>query len=162
MKTTEIKKNYVFNTSNYELDAEQTEDGRYTGPFWVNDLIGLGYKGERINEIDSIWVPLEERNKGLGSSLIQDYVKNIPSNEFIIVLAGSNCLEYPEEPCYEEIQKILVNLDRFYTQNNFIDVNDIIGSYETMRVYLYQNEKGLKFINDVNEKWEKGVDYAKL
>ena len=101
----------------------------------VNDFIGI-FPYIKVVEIYDIYVDPRLRNKGIGSSFIQEICR-LNQDSVILLASGATSMEYPEEPSDEEIKKIIEDLEPFYLKNGFVNVNDKIGNYQMKRAYMY-------------------------
>lgn len=124
-------------------------------PFWIQDIYDfIKNDHDSIIELTNIFIPEEERLKGKGSKLIQEYIKeNIKEDKLYFVIAGASRIEYTEEQNYNmtrpQFDLILSILDNFYTKNCFVNINRITFTYEDNQVYLYLNQAGLKLVKDL-------------
>lgn len=148
--TKQVMTNNVINFKDKNFDLEHEA-------FWVQDV--YGYIHDIFDEVtycDQLYIPKEDRRKGIASKLLQDFIKeNIDDNKLYFVQAGFSTLEYTEEEfenaTEEERNELFYNLNKFYTKNGFFNINDFIGSYENKVMYLYTNEAAIKLVEKIIE-----------
>jgi len=111
-----------------------------------------------VIEILNIFVHPEHRYNGIGSRLLKT-IATMYENYAILVLVGVSEKEYPKLD-EKDIPKILKDLLPFYTKNNFVNVNNIYGSYSNFIPMLYTgNEIGKNIadklgLNSIEKKYE--------
>lgn len=134
-------------------------------PFYIQDAHSwISDKIDTIYSCTQLFVPLEDRRKGIGSKLLQDYIKeNIGDDKLYFVQAGFSKEEYTEEEyensTIEEHDELFDRLDKFYIKNGFFNINYYIGAYENKVIYLYTNEAAVKLLEKIIEDFE---DYKLL
>lgn len=141
------------------LDIKYKEYGGFkeilqleVSPYAVKDL---GEQLRRLNWstpvicIEEIFVDKMLRGKGYGSGLIKYVCENYYSH-LILVEAGALKKEYKEEPSQQEIHDIVENLGDWYEKLGFINVNHLLGQYQTRIAYLYYNEVGIELMVELN------------
>lgn len=142
-----IMKNRVINfkDKNFDIKGEL---------FWVKDMYEFSDIFDEVRACTQIFVPKEDRRKGIGSKLLQDYIKeNIGNDKLYFVQAGFSKEEYTEEEfenaTIEERNELFNKLDKFYTKNGFFNINYFIGAYENTVMYLYTNEAAIKLLEQI-------------
>ena len=124
-------------------------------PFYIQDAHSwISDKIDTIYSCTQLFVPLEDRRKGIGSKLLQDYIKeNIGDDKLYFVQAGFSKDEYTEEEfenaTAEERDELFDKLDKFYTKNGFFNINTLIGSYENSMMYLYANDAAIRLLEKI-------------
>lgn len=124
-------------------------------PFWVQDAYGwCDDIFDSISYCNAIFITKEFRNKGIGSELLQNYIKeNIGDDKLFFIQAGFSKDEYTKEEfenaTSEERNALFYKLDKFYTKNGFFNINDYIGDYENSQMYLYTNEAAIKLMKNI-------------
>lgn len=121
--------------------------------FMTMDFRGL-FPATPYAELYDIYVHPDDREKGLGTALVQKCVKDC-EDYCVLVAVGASMKEYPEEPSNEDKMKITAELVSFYEKNNFVDVNDYIAGYEFKRAMMYIGETDAR---KVYEKMKEVVD----
>ena len=102
----------------------------------LNILKEKGLNVNRIIFINSIFVSKNNRNNGLGSTVLKDLIKKYPGS-IIVTEAFASKEEYERQPNEYENEKIVKNIGNFLTKNGFYDINDYVGKYEYKKVYIY-------------------------
>lgn len=126
-------------------------------PFWVQDTYCIAHDiFDEVLYCEQLFVPKENRRKGVASKWLQDYIKeNIGDDKLLFAQAGFSTKEYTLEEyksaTAEERETLFYNLDKFYTKNGFFNINDFIGNYEEHVMYLYINEAAVKLIEKIVE-----------
>lgn len=96
--------------------------------------------------ITSIMVDKLHRRKEIGSEALGEFIKSYGDDVIIVAEAGALLDEYPEMPSDEMMDDILSNLSRFFTANNFVNVNADLAEYETKETYILNNKIGKEVI----------------
>lgn len=112
-------------------------------PFALHDLLSFIQKFDNKRDIifiDTFIATPETRDSGEAELLLSDFISQFEdSGEFILLVSSMSKKQFPIEPTREEMNIYLEDMDEFLLRNNFINVNDLIGNYETKTAYLYNN-----------------------
>lgn len=140
--------NKVINFKNKDFDVDHEA-------FWVQDAYAYAHEiFDEITYCDHLFVPKQDRRKGIASKRLQDYIKeNIGNEKLYFIQAGFSKDEYTEEEfenaTAEERDELFDKLDKFYTKNGFFNINTLIGSYENSMMYLYANDAAIRLLEKI-------------
>ena len=106
-------------------------------PLYIQDIIyHIPCKGNKlIISIDFIFVPNHNRNKGVGSDLINKVVEIYP-NAIICLNASPTKYDFDSPPTKEEYDEFFNNINKFYESLNFKSYNNIT-QYEQSDPYIW-------------------------
>lgn len=94
-------------------------------------------------EIHHIFVEEKCRGKGLGSKIVKEFCD---SNKDSLILVVAGILDETMS-----VEDTLESLDRFYTKNNFININEHLGDWDITIPYIYNNDCGKYLIKKLIE-----------
>lgn len=151
MATVEMAK--LMGTGECKLEFDIKSDS-HSEKFWYQDISQF-LKDKNYFVITNLFTKKESRNKGYATELLKEFCKTY-NNKIIIVEAAVSKIDYPEEPSYEEYDKVLNKINNFFTKRGFSNFNTYSKTYEFKEAYIYtETEQGKEVYEAIKKYYSK-------